>query len=473
MSRKNGALEIHCGDESVRFSPKLLDKYNVPGPRYTSYPTAPEWRPDFGPAEMRSALEQSNRETSPRPLSLYMHLPFCEHLCLYCGCNTVINRDHGVAIPYLADLEREIERFAERLDPGRAVEQFHWGGGTPTYLSPQQMEDLFGAARSRFRFDPNAEIGVEVDPRVTTPEHISRLRRLGFNRLSLGIQDFDPLVQATVRRVQPFEATNALFQQSRGEGFESINVDLIYGLPHQTVDLFTRTLDRVIEMSPDRIAVYSYAHVPWLKKQQAAFARFIPEGRAKFELFAAGLRQLTSAGYRFIGFDHFARPTDELCVAQEERTLARNFQGYTTHSGCDLLGLGVSAISGIGRAYAQNFRDLVSYTRRIGDGDFATMRGIRLTDDDILRREVILRILCHGRLRAREIEREFGIDFERYFADESSRLEDLERDGLVERRPGEISVTLLGRIFLRVVGMVFDAYLRRREGDAPLFSKTV
>ena len=473
MSRKNEALEIHCGDESVRFSPELLDKYNVPGPRYTSYPTAPEWRTDFGPAEMRSALEQSNRETSPRPLSLYMHLPFCEHLCLYCGCNTVINRDHGVAIPYLADLEQEIERFAERLDPARAVEQFHWGGGTPTYLSPQQMEDLFGAARSRFRFDPNAEIGVEVDPRVTTPEHVSRLRRLGFNRLSLGIQDFDPLVQATVRRVQPFEATNELFQQSRGEGFESINVDLIYGLPHQTVDLFTRTLDRVIEMSPDRIAVYSYAHVPWLKKQQAAFARFIPEGRAKFELFAAGLRQLTSAGYRFIGFDHFARPTDELCVAQEERTLARNFQGYTTHSGCDLLGLGVSAISGIGRVYAQNFRDLPSYARRIGDGDLATMRGIHLTDDDVLRREVILRILCHGRLRAREIESEFGIDFERYFADESSRLEDLERDGLIERRPGEISVTLLGRIFLRVVGMVFDAYLRRRESDAPLFSKTV
>jgi oxygen-independent coproporphyrinogen-3 oxidase len=219
--------------------------------------------------------------------------------------------------------------------------------------------------------------------------------------------------------------------------------------------------------------MYSYAHVPWLKKQQAAFARFIPEGRAKFELFAAGLRQLTSAGYRFIGFDHFARPTDELCVAQEERTLARNFQGYTTHSGCDLLGLGVSAISGIGRVYAQNFRDLASYTRRIAGGDLATMRGIRLTDDDVLRREVILRILCHGRLRVRAIESEFGIDFERYFADESSRLEDLERDGLIERRPDEISVTLLGRIFLRVVGMVFDAYLRRREGDAPLFSKTV
>ncbi|MBI2964230.1 MAG: oxygen-independent coproporphyrinogen III oxidase [Deltaproteobacteria bacterium] len=473
MSPKNEVLEIRCGDESIRFSPQLLDKYNVAGPRYTSYPTAPEWRKDFGPAEMRAALEQSNREARPRPLSLYMHLPFCEHLCLYCGCNTVISRDHAVAIPYLADLEREIERFAERLDPARAVEQFHWGGGTPTYLSPQQMEDLFGAARRRFRFAPNAEIGVEVDPRVTTAEHVSRLRRLGFNRLSLGVQDFDPLVQQTVHRIQPFEATSELFRQSRAEGFESINVDLIYGLPHQTVDSFTRTLGRVIEMNPDRIAMYSYAHVPWLKKQQAAFARFIPEGRAKFELFAAGLRQLTAAGYRFIGFDHFARPTDELCVAQEERTLARNFQGYTTHSGCDLLGLGVSAISGIGRVYAQNFRDLPSYARRIGGGDLATMRGIRLTEDDVLRREVIVRVLCHGRLRTQEIESEFGIDFEDYFAAERSRIEDLERDGLIELRAGEISVTLLGRIFLRVVGMVFDAYLQRGEGDRPVFSKTV
>jgi oxygen-independent coproporphyrinogen-3 oxidase len=299
------------------------------------------------------------------------------------------------------------------------------------------------------------------------------LRRLGFNRLSMGVQDFDPRVQRTVRRVQPYEATRELFEAARGLGYESINVDLIYGLPHQTVESFSRTLEQVIGMGPDRVAMYSYAHVPWMKKQQGSFARFLPSGREKFRLFCTGLRRFTEAGYRFIGFDHFARPDDELCRAQQDGTLTRNFQGYTTRAGADLLAFGVSAISDLGEAYAQNFRDLPSYERRIDAGELATMRGWWLDEEDRLRRAVITRLLCHCRLQKRPIEQEFGIDFDRTFAPELKRLELLEHDGLVQLSPEEISVTLLGRIFLRIVGMTFDAYLHRHPSHHPLFSKTI
>ena len=465
-------LEIRYNDEQVRFPARLLDKLDVAGPRYTSYPTAPEWTERFGPREMAETLDQSN-QGSPAPLSLYMHLPFCERLCLFCGCNVVIDRKRSMGAPYLERLKGEIDRVARRLDPARPVVQFHWGGGTPTYFPPAELEDLFEHTRSRFRFDPEAEIGVEVDPRVTTPEHVRTLRRLGFNRLSMGVQDFESIVQQTVRRIQPYAATKDLLDLGRAEGFQSVNADLIYGLPHQSVDSFARTLELVIAMNPDRVAMYSYAHVPWLKKQQGSFARFVPKGREKFRLFALGLERFTRAGYRFIGFDHFARPGDELSLAQDDRTLTRNFQGYSTRAGADLVGFGVTAISGVGRTYAQNFRDLASYERRLDAGELATMRGMRLDEDDVIRRDVITRILCHCRLRKSDIEGEHGIDFDRYFAAELERLGELERDGLVRLAADEIAVTLLGRLFLRVVGMVFDVYLRRRESTQPLYSKTV
>jgi oxygen-independent coproporphyrinogen III oxidase len=466
-------IVIRCEDESVSVSTVLLARCDVPGPRYTSYPTAPEWSDAFGAADLRFALEESNAQRPLRPLSLYMHLPFCRSLCLFCGCNVVIGKKPQVTVPYLESLKREIEEVTRVLAPGRAVTQFHWGGGTPTYLSPAQLEDLFGFAAERFRLAPGAEIGVEVDPRATTPDHVHTLRRLGFNRLSMGVQDFDARVQQTVHRIQPYEQTKELFDLGRALGFESINVDLIYGLPHQTPQSFSRTVDRVIEVRPDRIAMYSYAHVPWLKKQQGSFARFIPSGVEKFRLFSIGLERFTEAGFRFIGFDHFARPDDELSVAQRERTLTRNFQGYTTHGGVDLLAFGVSAISSVGQAYAQSFRDLPAYYGRLGARELPTMRGWRLSDDDVLRREVIVRLLCHCRLRKREIEEKFAIDFDAYFAAELGRLAELERDGLVRLSSDEIHVTLLGRVFLRVVGMVFDSYLRRRDAGRPLFSRTV
>ncbi|MDD5542938.1 MAG: oxygen-independent coproporphyrinogen III oxidase [Acidobacteriia bacterium] len=467
-------LEIQFRNQHVVFPEALLDKYNIPGPRYTSYPTAPEWKSEFGPPDMESTLDASNRSPSARPLSLYMHLPFCDSLCLFCGCNVVIQKNHEHAHPYLERLKWEIDAFSKHLDRGRQVIQFHWGGGTPTYLSPEQLEDLFVFTRERFSFSPQAEIGVEVDPRVTTEQHVRTLRRLGFNRISMGVQDFNPVVQKTVHRVQPYELTANLVDLCREAHFESINIDLIYGLPHQTGDSFADTVDKVIGINPDRIAMFSYAHVPWLKKQQGAFAKDIPDGADKFQIFRSGVERFTAAGYDYIGFDHFARPNDELCVAQRERTLQRNFQGYTTKAGADLLGLGVSSISGIDRVYAQNFRDLESYGAAIDEKRLATMRGMRLSDDDVIRRAVINRILCHCVLHKSEIEAEFHLEFDEYFAEELPRLEELARDGLLELRDNTVAVTLLGRVFIRIVGMAFDKYLRQKKDSArPLFSKTL
>jgi oxygen-independent coproporphyrinogen-3 oxidase len=465
-------LEIRFRDQHVRFTQALLEKYNVAGPRYTSYPTAPEWKDDFGPNDMEKTLEETNAGPRLRPISLYMHLPFCDSLCLFCGCNVVIQKDHQKAHPYLDRLKREIDSYSRYQDPKREVIQFHWGGGTPTYMSAAELEDLFLFTRERFRFSPGAEIGVEVDPRVTTEEHVNSLRRLGFNRISLGVQDFNPAVQKTVHRIQPFEMTQRLVDQCRAAGYESINIDLIYGLPHQTGESFGETVDRVIGIQPDRIAMFSYAHVPWMKRQQGAFAQFIPEGSEKFKIFRVGVEHFTSAGYDYIGFDHFARPNDELCVAQRERTLHRNFQGYTTKAGADLFGLGVSSISGFDRIYAQNYRDLESYSRAIDERRMATMRGMRLTGDDVIRREVINRILCHCVLHKAEIEAEFNLEFDEYFAFEQPRLQELAEDGLLELSDTTISVTLLGRVFIRVVGMAFDKYLREKK-DKPLFSKTL
>ena len=465
--RKNGApLDV------AKVSDAFLEKYNRPGPRYTSYPTAPVWKDDFGPDDLENYFARADEQRTP--LSLYMHLPFCESLCLFCACNVSIQKDKSVAIPYLAALKQEIEHVARHVSRDRPVIQFHWGGGTPTYLSPAQLEELFAFTRERFSFAPDAEIGLEVDPRVTSREHLKTLRRLGFNRLSMGIQDFDPKVQETIHRVQPYEMTHDLIVAARDLGFGSLNVDLIYGLPHQTAEGFRGAIAQVLTLKPDRVAMFSYAHVPWLKKQQGSFAAHLPEGRVKFAIFRAGLESFLDAGYLYVGMDHFALPGDELAVAQQNRTLHRNFQGYTTKAGADLYGMGVSAISSIGQAYAQNSREIPAYQSTVKGRGVATMRGYRLSEDDEIRREVIGRLLCHTVIYKREIECKFRIDFREYFAAELERLAEPCGEGLVTQSAEEIRVTPLGRIFIRNIAMTFDRYLQEQQMDKrPLFSKTL
>jgi oxygen-independent coproporphyrinogen-3 oxidase len=455
-----------------QISDAFLEKYNRPGPRYTSYPTAPVWKDDFGPEDFEKY--SADAEAKATPVSIYMHLPFCESLCLFCACNVSIQKDKRVAIPYLDALKREIEHVGRHVSRMRPVIQFHWGGGTPTYLSPAQMDDLFGHTRERFSIAPDAEIGIEVDPRVTSRDHLETLRRLGFNRLSMGIQDFEQKVQETIHRVQPFEMTRDLIVAARELGFDSINVDLIYGLPYQTADTFRKTIDQVLTLAPDRVAMFSYAHVPWLKKQQGSFAVHLPEGMEKFRIFRAGLEGFLNAGYLYIGMDHFAKPGDELASAQQNRTLHRNFQGYTTKAGADLYGMGVSAISSIAGAYAQNRREVPAYESAVAERGIATMRGYRLSEDDRIRRDVIGRLLCHTVIPKEEVEKEFGLRFDDYFSPEVQRLEEFRAEGLVALPPGEIRVTPLGRIFIRNVAMTFDRYLHDQQMDQrPLFSKTL
>ncbi|HXW57523.1 MAG TPA: oxygen-independent coproporphyrinogen III oxidase [Candidatus Cybelea sp.] len=458
--------------EIGQISEAFLDKYNRAGPRYTSYPTAPVWKDEFGPDDLDKCFAGADERGTP--VSLYMHIPFCESLCLFCACNVSIEKDKRVALGYLEALKREIDYVGQRVSSGRRVVQFHWGGGTPTYLAPAQMEDLFGATRERFSFADEAEIGVEIDPRVTSREHLETLRRLGFNRLSMGIQDFQARVQQAIHRVQPYEMTRDLIDSARQLGFDSVNVDLIYGLPYQTADSFRSTIERVLTLSPDRVAMFSYAHVPWLKKQQGAFAAHLPEGMEKFRIFRAGLEGFLAAGYLYIGMDHFARPEDELAVAQRDRTLHRNFQGYTTKAGADLYGMGVSAISSIGDAYGQNCREVAAYQGAVASRGIATMRGYRLSADDALRRDVIGRLLCHTVIVKDEIERQYSIHFDEYFAPELAELEQPRAEGLVHLSADQIRVTPLGRIFIRNVAMTFDRYLREQQMDKrPLFSKTL
>jgi oxygen-independent coproporphyrinogen III oxidase len=465
-------LNLELERERFRISPEFLAVYNRPGPRYTSYPTAPVWRDDFRLEDLDRAYEQA--EAARTPVSLYMHLPFCESLCLFCACNVVITKDHSVTPSYLTTLKREIEHVSQRVSRSRHVVQFHWGGGTPTYLTPTEMEDLFAFTGEKFSFAPDAEIGIEVDPRVTSAQHLETLRRLGFNRLSMGIQDFDPEVQRAVKRVQPLEMTSELIARSRALGFESINVDLIYGLPYQTADRFARTVDEVLALEPDRIALFSYAHVPWIRKQQGSLAASLPEGMEKFRIFCAAIEKFLRAGYQYIGMDHFAKPDDELAVAQRQRTLHRNFQGYTTKAGADLYGMGVSAISAIGSTYAQSYRELARYTEAIERRGSATMRGYGLSEDDRLRRALITRLLCHAVICRSEISSEFGIDFDDYFAQELTRLQPFVEDRLIELDSDEIRVTLLGRIFIRNLAMIFDPYLEKQHlAEQPLFSKTL
>jgi oxygen-independent coproporphyrinogen-3 oxidase len=458
--------------EELSVGEEFVTRYNRPGPRYTSYPTAPVWSDAYGPGDFEAAMLTAEKKRSP--VSLYMHLPFCESLCLFCACNVIIRKDKGVTPPYLSVLKKEIDHIASRVSRDRQVSQFHWGGGTPTYLSPEQIEDLFVYTRERFNFAPDAEIGIEVDPRVTSRAHMEIVRKLGFNRLSMGVQDFKEEVQQAIHRIQPYEQTRDLIAAARELGFDSINVDLIYGLPYQTAESFAHTVEQIVSLSPDRIAMFSYAHVPWLKKQQGSFVAHLPEGMKKFDIFRSGLLKFLEAGYLYIGMDHFAKENDELAVSQRNRTLHRNFQGYTTKAGADLYGMGITAISGIQETYAQNHRDLPSWEKAVQERGIATMRGYKLSQDDVIRREVISRLLCHTVIVKDEISKQFGIHFDEYFAPELEHLKMPQEDGLVIINDKEIRTAWLGRIFIRNLAMIFDPYLEKQQLAArPLFSKTL
>jgi oxygen-independent coproporphyrinogen-3 oxidase len=451
----------------------LLRRYDRPGPRYTSYPTVPEWSSDFGPNDYVRQLKQlSATET---PLSLYFHIPFCKSRCLYCGCTTVVNVDVDDVEAYLDSLEKEMDLVSEPLASRKKIIQLHWGGGTPTFMSLPQIKKLFKSISDHFIIDTGAEMAIEVDPRVTTLEQLSLLRELGFNRISMGVQDLTPSVQKAIGRNQTAEQTITLFEHCRQLGFSGINIDLIYGLPNQSVENFAETVDAVIEMGADRVAVYSFAYLPEVKPHQKLIpANSLPLASAKYNLFATAVEKFTAAEYAQIGMDHFARPQDELAQAQTHGLLHRNFMGYTTRPASNSLGFGMSAISELSRAFAQNISDLKEYQDRITAGKLPTYRGQNLTSDDHIRQRAIMSLMCNFTLPFGKMDEFFEIDSRDYFALELTEMKQFIDDGLAEVTDSAINVLPRGRVLVRNIAMVFDAYLRRKGDDGrQAFSRTV
>ncbi len=454
-------------------TPELLSKYDKPGPRYTSYPTAPHFSTDFDEAAYQERLAVA-AEKGDEPLSMYVHLPFCEARCTFCGCNVVISPRRGPEEPYLEALNTELNLLRSSLGNRRLLNQLHWGGGTPTYLSPDQCERLFEAITSRFPLTANAEVALEIDPCVTTMEHLATLRGLGFNRLSMGLQDLDPKVQSAIKRIQPLELTRDQVQEARRLGFDSVNIDLVYGLPLQEQSQFRDTVRTVIkELEPDRVACFSYAHVPWIKPHQRQLEDFpMPSGWEKFQLFLGAAEEFTNAGYVFVGFDHFARPGDELARAVHEDRVHRNFMGYTVMPASDQVGIGVTSIGDVAGAYVANQKKLAPYQRALENGHLPVERGLLRTPEDELRRAVINRIICGLSLDFHWIEERFELDPRRHFADALAALAPMSSDGLVEIGDQGLRVTDRGRFFLRNICMPFDTYLAQKS-DAPKYSRTV
>jgi oxygen-independent coproporphyrinogen-3 oxidase len=455
---------------------QLIERFDRPGPRYTSYPTAVEFTDAFGESDYREHLARADANADA-PLSFYAHLPFCEERCLYCGCNVVITKHRDVAGHYLDDILGEVDLLAEHLPRRRRISQLHLGGGTPTYYTPGDLERFHAGVARHFSFTPDAEIGIEVDPRVTSDAHLVRLRALGFNRLSMGVQDFDPKVQHAVNRVQGYDDTRVMIERARELGWQSINVDLIYGLPFQTLDGFQRTLEQVVALRPDRVAVYGFAFVHWMKPHMKHLpSDALPGAGLRLQLIGLAVDVFGAAGYRSIGMDHFALPDDELSRAVDSRTLSRNFMGYTVQSARDMVAVGISGIGDVQGAFVQNAKKLPTYHEAIAAGRFPVERGFRLDDDDRLRRDVITRLMCNGHLDVREIERCHGIDFAAYFAPELERLTGPDSPvshGLAAVTPDAITLSPTGRLLVRVVAMHFDRYLEGRTGDKPVFSRTV
>jgi oxygen-independent coproporphyrinogen-3 oxidase len=447
----------------------LVKKYDLFGPRYTSYPTADRFHEAFTAEHYVNALHARNERHAahPQPLSLYVHVPFCNTICYYCACNKVITKDHGRSAKYIRYVGREIAIVGGMIEGRPRVEQLHWGGGTPTFLARDEMATLMGMLRGAFNVAPDAEISIEVDPRKVDADTVAFLGALGFNRISVGVQDFDPEVQKAVNRIQSEAETRTVIDASRANGFVSVNCDLIYGLPKQTVAGFSATLDKVIEASPDRIALYSYAHVPHLFKPQRRISEAeLPPPEVKLAILALAIEKLGAAGYTYIGMDHFAKPTDELAIAQRERKLHRNFQGYSTKPDCDLLAFGISAIGKVGAAYVQNVRTLDEYYERLDAQVLPVLRGVELDADDLVRREVIQRLMCDFDLDFAAIEAKYGIRFGEYFAPDLAALAPLAADGLADVSSTGIQVTPRGRLLVRTVAMQFDRYLREARERA-------
>lgn len=459
-------------EQSIQFDEALIKRYNQSGPRYTSYPTAVQFDESFGIKDYQQAAQRSNQ--SERGLSLYFHIPFCDTVCFFCACNKVWTRDRSKTKPYLERLFKEIEMQAELFDSNRMVEQLHWGGGTPTFLNTDEMAQLMAKTRQHFNLydDDSGEYSIEIDPREASRESVKLLRELGFNRMSLGVQDFNPEVQKAVNRIQTKEETFEVLEGAREAGFLSVNVDLIYGLPKQTEKGFLETLDLVLEAEPDRFSIFNYAHMPSMFPTQKKMNEAdMPSADEKLAILHSATERLLEAGYVYIGMDHFAKPDDELAIAQRNETLYRNFQGYSTHAECDLVGMGATSISLINNTYAQNYKSLAEYYEAIDNNNLAVFRGVQLSEDDELRRDVITRLISHFHLNFASVNEQWGIHFAEYFSAELLRLQPMTEDGLITLTDEDVYVSAAGRLLIRNICMVFDAYLQ--QGTENRFSKVI
>ncbi len=459
--------------QELIFDPQLIRRFDVSGPRYTSYPTADRFVEAFDAEAYRLWLGRRTVGGMGRPLSLYVHIPFCNTICYYCACNKIITKDHGRSAKYLRYLAKEFAMQAAALDGSHEVVQLHFGGGTPTFLSNDELRQLMASIREHFTLMPGGEYSIEVDPRKVDAETVALLGELGFNRMSIGVQDFDPAVQKAVNRIQSIEETQLVIEAARASGFQSVSVDLIYGLPKQNVISFNHTLEEVIRLSPDRLSIYNYAHLPGLAKPQRRIIEAdLPTPDAKLQILQLAIRRLTDAGYVFIGMDHFAKPDDELAVAQRQGRLHRNFQGYSTHAEADLMAFGVSALSKVGPTYCQNYKTIEEYYDALDRDELPVMRGIELTPDDVLRRSIIQALMCHFELSIESIEIAHLIDFNAYFATELASLSEMEKAGLLTIDSQWITVLPRGRMLVRAIAMVFDRYLRT-DRERARYSKVI
>ncbi|WP_414753323.1 oxygen-independent coproporphyrinogen III oxidase [Anabaena sp. CCY 9910] len=453
----------------VKFDLDMIKKYDTPAPRYTSYPPATQLTEEFSATDYQSAIAASNHRKSP--ISLYFHIPFCQSSCYFCGCNTVISNNKNIAKPYLEHLVKEIKHTSNLIDPDRKVLQVHWGGGTPNYLDCDQVEFLWKHIHRHFNIDPQAEISIEINPRYVDQNYISFLREIGFNRISFGIQDFNSQVQTAVNRIQPEELLVNVMSWIKAAKFDSVNVDLIYGLPHQTLQTFRETVKKTVALDPDRIVVFNFAYVPWLKPAQKNIPlEALPQPQEKLEILKMTIEELTNSQYLFIGMDHFAKHNDELAIAQRNHTLQRNFQGYTTHAGTELFGFGATSISMLHDAYVQNHKQLKEYYQAVASDALPVSKGIKLTTDDILRRDVIMCIMSNFYLHKQEIEDKYHINFDEYFSQEIAALKPLAADGLVSLSSKHIQVTEIGRLLVRNIAVVFDIYHHNQDKQ---FSRTI
>lgn len=457
---------------SIFFNPELIRKYDKSGPRYTSYPTAVQFTESFSIDDYKTQIAKSNQTASP--LSLYFHIPFCDTVCFYCGCSKIATKNRNRAQPYLDHVYKEMAYQSELFDNTRKVEQLHWGGGTPTFISHEQMKQLMERTRQYFNLldDDSGEYSIEIDPREANTETITLLRSIGFNRISLGVQDFNPEVQKAVNRIQSEAETREVIEAARDTGFHSVSLDLIYGLPHQSVQTFDETLDKILDLSPDRLSVFNYAHLPEMfKPQRRINVEDLPDPDEKLAILQHCIEKLTTAGYEYIGMDHFAKPDDELAIAQKNKTLYRNFQGYSTHADCDLAAFGITSIGKVHDCYSQNLKTIDEYYQAIDEQKLPVYRGIVLSEDDKLRREVINQLICHFELDKVQINQSFNVNFDEYFAVEVSELVEMDQDGLVELQEGFIRVTASGKLLIRNICMVFDKYMRLQKEAR--FSKVI